>query len=84
MFLGWVIIIILQQGPSQIMPAGQVGRPPKESPPPSDPSSNSKKFKNVDHVETDRHRMKTGRKRRKRERECVCVCIFVCVCLCVF
>ena len=33
MFLGWVIIIILQQGPSQIMPAGQVGRPPKESPP---------------------------------------------------
>ena len=30
-------------------------------------SSNSKKFKNVDHVETDRHRKKTGRKRRNRE-----------------
>ena len=36
-------------------------------------SSNSKKFKNVDHVETDRHRKKTGRKRRKRERESACV-----------
>ena len=41
-------------------------------------SSNSKKFKNVDHVETDRHRKKTGRKRRKRERG---VCVFVCLCV---
>ena len=50
-------------------------------------SSNSKKFKNVDHVETDRHRKKTGRKRRKRESVCVfvCLCVFVCflVCVCV-
>ena len=49
-------------------------------------SSNSKKFKNVDHVETDRHRKKTGRKRRKRERERererVCVCMCVCMCMC--
>ena len=34
MFLGWVIIvIILQQGPFQIMPAEHVGRPPMEYPP---------------------------------------------------
>ena len=34
MLLGWVIIvIILQQGPFQIMPAVHVGRPPMEYPP---------------------------------------------------
>ena len=44
-------------------------------------SSNSKKFKNVDHVETDRHRKKTGRKRRKRESVFVCLCVSVCFCV---
>ena len=35
MFLGWVIIvIILQQGPCQIMPAEHVGRLPMEYPTP--------------------------------------------------
>ena len=42
-------------------------------------SSNSKKFKNVDHVETDRHRKKTARKRGKRS-----VCVFLCLCVFVF